>query len=197
VLGSSGSVVPRILEQIRTGGPVTLTHPDMQRYFLLIPEAVSLVLQAATLASGGGILVLDMGQPIRILDMARNLIRFAGYSPDEEVRIEFTGPRPGEKLTEDLIGDDETVEPSGVPGVLRVRSHRPIDAAALCQDISVLVRYATREDAYGVLRQLRRIVPSFSPDPSRWPVEPIPSAGSIHAAPRRPRGSRASNPAAV
>jgi FlaA1/EpsC-like NDP-sugar epimerase len=188
VLGSSGSVVPRILEQVRAGGPVTITHPDMLRYFLLIPEAVALVLHSATLTGGGGILVLDMGEPIRILELARNLIRVAGYIPDEELKIEFTGPRPGEKLGEELIARDETVAPAGIPGVLRVSSRTPVDRAVISRQVAALVHSAVREDTRGVLEQLQRIVPSFTPDRSRWPAQWVPADA---ADARRPRPSRA------
>jgi FlaA1/EpsC-like NDP-sugar epimerase len=128
VLASSGSVVPIFRSQIERGGPVTVTHPDMTRFFMTIPEAVQLVIRAGDIGTGKGeVFVLDMGDPVRIVDLAHNMIRLAGYEPERDIAIEFTGPRPGEKLHEELISENERAQATAAKRILRAVRENPLD----------------------------------------------------------------------
>ncbi len=163
VLGSNGSVVPLFLEQIRGGGPVTVTHPEMRRYFMLIPEAVQLVLHAATLVERGTVYVLDMGEEFPVVDLAKNLIRLSGYIPEEEIEIKFVGLRPGEKLSEVLVGSDEVMEPAAVDKIRKVRPRQKTDTRRVQTLIADLEAAALAGRARDVLGILGQIVPTFQP----------------------------------
>jgi FlaA1/EpsC-like NDP-sugar epimerase len=167
VIGSNGSVIPLFLDQIRSGGPVTVTDPEVRRYFMLIPEAVQLVLQAAAFGENGAGYVLDMGPQIKVVDMARNLIRLSGFIPDAEIPITYIGLRPGEKLSEELVASDEAIEASGVAGVHRVRRATAPDYATLERTLIALEDRAERGDSSAVLHQLGTLVPTFRPS-SEW-----------------------------
>jgi FlaA1/EpsC-like NDP-sugar epimerase len=172
VLGSNGSVVPRFLDQIRRGGPVTITHPDMRRFFMLIPEAVQLVMHAAAQAESGGIYVLEMGQQVRLLDMARDLIRLAGFVPDEEIRIEFIGTRPGEKLYEELVGIHEVAGPSAVEKIHRVANRRAPDPGFFTA-LETIESLAAGGDVQGVGDAIRRMIPEYTnPAEAAAPMSP-------------------------
>jgi FlaA1/EpsC-like NDP-sugar epimerase len=161
VLGSRGSVVPTFLRQIEAGGPVTVTHPEMRRYFMTIPEAVQLVLQAGAIGKGGEVFVLDMGEPVKILDLATDLIRLSGLEVGTDIEIRFSGTRPGEKLYEELFFDSESALPTGHPKVLRAKNGvLPIGLSTV---VDLLVDGARRGWSDDQLRNLLgRLVPDFS-----------------------------------
>ena len=167
VLGSSGSVVPLFRRQIQAGGPITITHPDIIRYFMLIPEAAQLVIQAGAMARGGEVFVLDMGEPVRIADLARSMIRLSGLSektPENvsgDIEIKAVGLRPGEKLFEELLIGDNVV-PSGHPRIMCARE-RHIDPSLLDKMLGVLRQTCDSGDTEAMLRQVRNLVPEFRP----------------------------------
>lgn len=161
VLGSNGSVIPLFRKQIERGGPVTVTHPDIIRYFMTIPEAVSLVLQAGAYAKGGEIFVLDMGQPVRIADLARNLIRLSGYKPDVDIAIEYTGLRPGEKLYEEMLMDEEGISETENK-LIYIGKPIQFDEQQLEQGIAMLKKAAYDETDH-IRQMVAQLVPTYHP----------------------------------
>jgi FlaA1/EpsC-like NDP-sugar epimerase len=162
VLGSSGSVIPIFQRQIAEGGPVKVTHPEMTRYFMTIPEASMLVLQSATQGEGGEIFVLDMGKPVKIVDLARQMIELSGLKPDEDIQIEFTGTRPGEKLFEELRHTGENYAPTTHPKICRFIS-QPMELEAIEKVLQRLEASLYDSDADQIKQLLREVVPDYSP----------------------------------
>ena len=160
VLGSNGSVVPYFKKQIAAGGPVTVTHPDIIRYFMTIPEASCLVLEAATLGSGGEIFCFDMGQPVKIADLAKNMIRLAGFEPGKDIEITYTGLRPGEKLYEELLNQKETTIPTKHKKIL-VAKVREYDYQEVAEQIEALIQLAKTGKVFPTVKLMKQIVPEF------------------------------------
>ncbi|MDR4469918.1 MAG: polysaccharide biosynthesis protein [Nitrospira sp.] len=160
VLGSNGSVVPLFYEQIRRGGPVTVTHPEIKRFFMTIPEAVQLVLQASVIGKGGEVFVLDMGEQIRVADLARNMIVLAGLVPGKDIKIVFAGLRPGEKLYEELFEEHEQAEPTSHPKIRRAVG-APVPVGELGAWLESLQENLPKWSEARVLDDLRRLVPSY------------------------------------
>ena len=160
VLGSDGSVVPIFKKQIAQGGPVTVTHPEMKRYFMTIPEASQLVLQAATMGKGGEIFVLDMGEPVRIVDLARELITLSGFRPGEDIEMVFTGPRAGEKLFEELSIEGEDMQRTRHPKI-SIWKNIPMDRDSLRAGINELVNIAKAQNHRQIVQKIKELVPEY------------------------------------
>jgi FlaA1/EpsC-like NDP-sugar epimerase len=186
VLASNGSVVPRFLHQIHAGGPVTVTHPEIRRYFMLISEAVHLVLHAAARGSNGATYVLEMGDQVKLVDLARNLIRLSGLRPHRDIGITYIGLRPGEKLSEELVSQDESVAASGVDKILVVGHRTAPVRERLTKDLVQLERLALEGRSAEALEQLRTILPEFQ----RYAPKPLDSAVEESTALPRLRADR-------
>jgi FlaA1/EpsC-like NDP-sugar epimerase len=165
VLGSSGSVVPIFKGQIAAGGPVTVTHAEMKRYFMTAPEAGQFLLQTLVLSKGGEIFVLDMGEPLSIVALARNLIVLSGFQPDQEIKIEFTGTRPGEKLVEELHRRDERPVPTSHSRIYNLLHSDEVDATQITAWIEEVKEVVRERDALRILQLLKGMVPDYIPSP--------------------------------
>ena len=160
VVGSVGSVVPLFKKQIEKGGPVTVTHPEVTRYFMTIPEACQLILQAGAMGEGGEIFILDMGTPVKIVDMARDLIRLSGFEPDVDIKIDFIGLRPGEKLYEELITEGEGIVPTVHEKILVLRG-KACHPSLFNGAIETLAGLAQKQDEMGIRAKLAEILEDY------------------------------------
>lgn len=167
VLGSSGSVIPRFKEQIEKGGPVTVTHPDIIRYFMTIPEACSLVLEACVMGNGGEIFVFDMGEPVKITELATKMIKLSGYEPGKEIKIEFTGLRPGEKLFEEILKNEDEIMPTHHKKILISKSSY-VSYELVRDSVEQLVLLARQNRVYDVVKQMKQLVPEYKSNNSEF-----------------------------
>lgn len=169
VLGSNGSVIPRFREQIAKGGPVTVTHPDITRFFMTIPEACRLVMEAATMSTGNQIFVFDMGESVKIAHLARRMIELAGFEPDKDIKIEYTGLRPGEKLYEEVLSNKENTEPTlhDRIRIAKVREYDYREACGVAEELESLSRSVCIPD---MIRLMKRTVPEFKSKNSKYEI---------------------------
>jgi FlaA1/EpsC-like NDP-sugar epimerase len=173
VLGSRGSVVPLFQHQIAAGGPITVTHPEMRRYFMTIPEAVQLVIQAAALGQGGEIFVLDMGEQVRVVDLATELLHLSGLEPGRDIEVIFTGPRPGEKLSEVLFGSGEEPRPTQHEKILVAYGNNTWDSEALSCHLEELESLTRVGEVLHIRAKIQEVVPEYRPltSPDEWDGE--------------------------
>jgi FlaA1/EpsC-like NDP-sugar epimerase len=160
VLGSNGSVIPYFKKQIESGGPVTVTHQDIIRYFMTIPEACQLVLQAGTMGNGGEIFVFDMGKPVKIMDLAKRMIQLSGFQPYTDIDIKIIGLRPGEKLYEELLSDSSTTLPTHHQKIM-IAKDTPLDYEVVLNCIIEIAAAAHTENDAAVVRKIKLLVPEF------------------------------------
>jgi FlaA1/EpsC-like NDP-sugar epimerase len=199
VIGSSGSVIPLFQEQIKKGGPVTVTHPEVTRFFMTIPEAAQLILQAGAMGEGGEIFILDMGTPIKIVDLANDLIRLSGFEPGRDIEIQFTGLRPGEKLYEELITEGEGIVTTPHEKILMLRGNS-IQRDGLLSKISDLCHIAAKQNAPKIKEKLKENVPEYQISPENSHLSPekalATQTGPLRALPRSPKakGDKGTNP---
>ena len=169
VLGSNGSVIPRFREQIAKGGPVTVTHPEITRFFMTIPEACRLVMEAATMSTGNQIFVFDMGESVKIAHLARRMIELAGFEPDKDIKIEYTGLRPGEKLYEEVLSNKENTEPT-LHDRIRIAKVREYDYREACEVAEELEALSRKVEIPNMVRLMKKTVPEFKSKNSRFEV---------------------------
>ena len=169
VLGSNGSVLPLFKEQIAAGGPVTVTHPDIVRYFMTIPEACRLVMEAATMSTGNQIFVFDMGESVKIAHLARRMISLAGFEPEKDIRIEYTGLRPGEKLYEEVLSNKENTLPT-THDRIRIAKVREYDYGEACGVAEELETLSRKVEIPDMIRLMKRTVPEFKSKNSKFEV---------------------------
>jgi FlaA1/EpsC-like NDP-sugar epimerase len=160
VLGSSGSVIPLFRSQIEKGGPVTITHPEITRFFMTIPEACQLVLEAGAIGNGGEIFIFDMGQSVRIADLARKMIKLSGLTIGRDIEIRYTGLRPGEKLYEELLNKEENTLPTYHP-LIMIAKVMENDPEIVSREISALISMASTHSSFDLVKQMKTIVPEY------------------------------------
>jgi len=158
-----GSVIPLFRRQIERGGPVTVTHPDIYRYFMTIPEAVQLIMQAGAMGRGGEMFLLDMGEPVRIVDLARDMIRLSGLEPDKDIRITFTGLRPGEKLYEELLTAGEEIKAT-LHDKIKIAGSEQQDWKSPLEDIEDLLHAIPAGFSGAIMEKIKKLVPDFQPE---------------------------------